>query len=177
MEMRLWVLLTLMLGWAQAQPDNQQALNRCQAVFSDLKPQFLYLERAGEERFFIRVVLGRTWVPLVRMTVSIELTPVPIGLEDLAVQYPRSNFDPKRFVNFVERRFEAIMQDVNLGNWITLEPNARSYRCFLLYQGRQIGVLRMTRNYQPIPELRLIQAYRRAPLRYPLLEPANPPQQ
>lgn len=170
-----WLLLLGLWGWALAQGDtlpdsqSQQSLDRCQAVFSELRPQFLYAERAGVDRFFIRVVLGRGGLPLVRMTVSLELTPVPLGLEDIAVQ-PRPTLDAQRFYNFVSRRFEAIMRDLNLGNWITIEP--RGYRCFLLYQGRQVGVLLLNRRYEPIPTLRWFLAYQRAPFKYPAELPA-----
>ena len=166
----LLLVIVGLWGWALAQPgntlpDNQQALDRCNGVFGELRPLFLYAERAGGERFFIRLVLGRDRIPLVRMTVSLEITPVPLGLEDIAVQYDRPNLDRPRIYNLIAQRFEAVMRDINLGNWVVNEP--RGYRCFLRYQGRQVGVLLLNRRYEPIATLRWWLAYQRAPLKYP----------
>jgi len=172
--------LVLFLGFGLAQsvmpvPDNQQPLDRCHLVFSQLKPMFLYAERLAPERFLIRGVLGQVGLPLTRITLSGDLTPVPLGLEDLAVQVVRPFLDRGRLLNQASKLFDTLGQGIALGNWYTQE--LRAYRCYLTYQGRVVGTIRLDFNLQPVPDLKLVQAYRRAPLRYPALEPVGLPPQ
>lgn len=170
--------LAVFLGSGLAQgavpvPENQPPLDRCQSVFSELKPMFLYAERLAPERFLIRGVLGQAGLPLARVTLSGNFEPVPLGLEDLAVQVVRPALDRGRLLAQATRLFDSLGQGIALGNWYTQE--VRAYRCYLTYQGRVVGVIRLNFNLQPIPDPRLTQAYRRAPLRYPALLPNGPP--
>lgn len=173
--------LLALMGLALAQslvpaprPETPGALSRCQEVFSGLKPLFLYAERLAPERFLIRGVLGNGGLPLTRITLSGNFTPVPLGLEDLAVQAVRPALDRGRLLDQAARLFDGVGQGISLGNWYTQE--VRAYRCYLTYQGRVVGVFRLDLNLQPISEPKLLQAYRRAPLRYPAFEPSSAPQ-
>lgn len=181
MRLRLWgFVVVLGLGLAQSvmpvpRPDNQGPLDRCQDVFSGLKPLFLYAERLAPERFLIRGVLGQGGLPLTRITLSGNFAPVPLGLEDLAVQVVRPILDRGRLLDQAARLFDGLGQGISLGNWYTQE--VRAYRCYLTYQGRVVGAFRLDLSLQPIPNSKLLQAYRRAPLRYPALEPLTSPPQ
>ncbi len=174
---KLWGLLVLLgLGLAQSVlPSPNSPLDSCQAVFSELRPMFIYAERLAPERFLIRGVLGRGNLPLTRITLSGDLTPVPLGLENLAVQVVRPLLDWDRLLAQASRLFGGLGEGINLGNWYTQE--LRAYRCYLTYRGRIVGIFRLGLNLQPIPQPRLVQAYRHSPLRYPALEPSNLPAQ
>ncbi|MCX7600751.1 MAG: hypothetical protein N2Z75_02295 [Meiothermus sp.] len=169
------VLLILALGvwgvgvaWAQA--GEPPVMERCQALFQGLRPQFAYAERVAPQRFLLRVVLGQENTPVVRLTVNIDLAPVPLGLEDIAVvAFDRPVQDALRLRNQL-RRFDGVMQTLNLGNWYVSEP--RGYRCFLVHQGRVVGVLGLGRNLEPLSDPRWLAAYQRSPARFPAVEPA-----
>ncbi len=170
-----------MWGWAVAlvaavgasglaQSSEPAVLERCQAIFQTLRPQFAYAERAAPQRFFLRVVLGSDGLPVTRITVNIDLIPVPLGLEDIAVvALERPLQDAVRLRNQLARRFEGGVQNLNLGNWYVVEP--RGYRCFLTFQGRVVGVLLLGRNLEPLSDPRWLVAFQRAPVRYPAVEP------
>jgi hypothetical protein len=146
-------------------------LERCQALFQTLRPQFAYAERVAPQRFLLRVVLGADSLPVSRLTVNIDLIPVPLGLEDIAVvAFDRPAQDALRLRNQLARRFEGVVQTLNLGNWYVSEP--RGYRCFLTHQGRVVGVLVLGRNLEPLSDPRWPVAYQRSPVRFPVLEPA-----
>ncbi|WP_337868710.1 hypothetical protein [Meiothermus sp.] len=167
-----WAFLLLVLAGASglAQSNDPAALDRCQAVFQSLRPQFAYAERAAPQRFFLRVVLGLDGLPVTRITVNIDLTPVPLGLEDIAVvALERPLQDALRLRNQLARRFEGVLQNINLGNWYVVEP--RGYRCFLTFQGRVVGVLVLGRDLEPLSDPRWLAAYQRSPVRFPAIEP------
>lgn len=166
--MSRWAFLLLVLAGSSglAQSNDPAVLDRCQAVFQSLRPQFAYAERAAPQRFFLRVVLGVGGLPVTRITVNIDLTPVPLGLEDIAVvALERPLQDALRLRNQLARRFEGALQNINLGNWHVVEP--RGYRCFLTFQGRVVGVLVLGRNLEPFSDPRWLAAYQRAPVRFP----------
>ncbi|GIW33056.1 hypothetical protein [Meiothermus sp.] len=165
----LWVWSLGALGWAQ--PSDPLVMERCMTLFQNLRPQFAYAERAAPQRFLLRVVLAADGVPVSRLTVNIDLTPVPLGLEDIAVVVvDRPVQDALRLRNQLARRFEGVTQTLNLGNWYVSEP--RGYRCFLTHQGRVVGVLVLGRNLEPLSDPRWLAAYQRSPVRFPVLEPA-----
>lgn len=158
-----------------AQSSDPKILDRCNQVFTNLQPQLLYLERAKPDRFWIRLVLGVNGLPLSLLTLSVDLNPVPLGLEDIALQALRPVVDRNRILKFVGGRFPTLANGLSLGNWTVTEP--KGYRCFLTYQGRVVGVIRLTERLLPRPDPRWVNQYRRSPLRYPVEEPAlQPPQ-
>ncbi len=166
--MAIWVWWLATLGWAQ--PSDPLVLDRCQAIFQTLRPQFAYAERAAPQRFFLRVVLGSEGLPVARSDVNFDLTPVPLGLEDIAVvALERPLQDALRLRNQLARRFEGVLQNINLGNWYVAEP--RGYRCFLTFQGRVVGVLVLGRSLDPLSDPRWQAAYQRSPVRFPAVEP------
>lgn len=165
----LWVWGLGTLGWAQ--PSEPPVMDRCLALFQTLRPQFAYAERVAPQRFLLRVVLGAEGLPVSRLTVNIDLAPVPLGLEDIAVvAFDRPVQDALRLRNQLARRFEGVAQTLNLGNWYVSEP--RGYRCFLTHQGRVVGVLALGRNLEPLSDPRWLAAYQRSPVRFPAVEPA-----
>lgn len=157
-------------GLGLAQPGDR-VMDRCQAVFQTLSPQFAYAERIAPQRFLLRVVLGVDGLLVARISVNVDLTPVPLGLEDTAVvAFDRPIQDALRLRNQIARRFEGVLQAINLGNWYVTEP--RGYRCFLTHQGRVVGVLVLRRNLEPLSDPRWLAAYQRSPVRFPAGEPA-----
>ncbi|MBI5812213.1 hypothetical protein [Allomeiothermus silvanus] len=166
------VLLGLVLGSGWAQDWGAEYLSRCQEVADNLRFQFMYLERVSENRWLLRVVLGRAGFALTRLTLDALAEPVQIGLEDLAQALTRQDSPPdpqllRRFTN----RLQRLQRELNLANYVVLEP--RGYRCFLTYLGRVVGILRFTQNNFPRPEPRWREAYLRAAVRYP--EPGMAP--
>ncbi|MGK0618543.1 hypothetical protein [Meiothermus cerbereus] len=170
--MRCWAVMLVVAGAAGlAQSHDPAVLDRCQAIFQTLRPQFAYAERAAPQRFLLRVVLGSDGFPVSRITVNIDLTPVPLGLEEIAVvALERPAQDAVRLRNQLARRFANVLQNINLGNWYVVEP--RGYRCFLTFQGRVVGVLALGRNLEPLSDPRWLTAYQRSPVRFPAVEPA-----
>ncbi len=172
-----WAILPTIAIWiwgfgalGLAQPSDPLVLDRCQAVFQTLRPQFAYAERAAPQRFYLRVVLGAEGLQLARITVNFDLVPVPLGLEDIAVvAFERPVQDALRLRNQFIRRFEGASQNINLGNWYVVEP--RGYRCFLTYQGRVVGVFRLGEDLAPVSDPRWLAAYQRSQVRFPLVEP------
>lgn len=175
---RLALIALMGLGGALAQvnsspPDNQQVLDRCQAVFSSLRPQFMYAERVGQGGFAVRLVLGTSGALVVRLTLDADLQPVQLGLEDSALQPLRPVADRNRILAALQRRFDNLGQNLNLGNWFVGEP--RGYRCFITHQGRVVGVFRLNLRFEPLSDPRWFLVYSRSALRYPLEVPALQP--
>jgi hypothetical protein len=179
-----FVLFALIgVGWALSQalaqltpnplPDNQQVLDRCQAVFSALRPQFMYAERVGQGGFAVRLVLGANGNSVVRLTLDSELQPIQMGLEDTALQPIRPLADRNRILTVVQRRFANLGQNLNLGNWYVGEP--RGFRCFITHQGRVVGVIRLNLRFEPLGDPRWYNVYMRSIVRYPLEMPAVQP--
>lgn len=156
-----------MLGaWGWAQSVELGVLERCQGVFQALHLQFAYAERIAPQRFLLRVVLGTGEAALTRLTVNIDLRPVPLGLEDIAVvALERPVQDAVRLRNRLAQRLEDLPQSLSLGNWYVAAPTG--YRCFLTHQGRVVGVLLLGQNLEPIPNPRWLVAYQRSPVRFP----------
>lgn len=165
MRWAVWLMvLTGALGFAQ--PNGQAVLDRCQAVFQTLRPQFAYVERSAPQRFFLRVVLGSDSLLIVRITVNLDLVPVPLGLEDIAVvTLERPVQDAVRLRNRLAQRLEGVSQSLSLGNWYVVAPTG--YRCFLTYQGRVVGVMLLGQNLEPISNPRWLTTYQRSPVRFP----------
>lgn len=164
-----WAFLLVVLAGASglAQSNDLAVLDRCQAVFQSLRPQFAYAERAAPQRFFLRVVLGSDSLPIVRITVNLDLVPVPLGLEDIAVvALERPVQDAVRLRNRLAQRLEGVSQSLSLGNWYVAAPTG--YRCFLTYQGRVVGVLLLGQNLEPISNPRWLVVYQRSAVRFPL---------
>ncbi len=92
----LAALLGLTLGWGWAQDFNAESLSRCH--------EFMYLERASENRWLLRVVLGRAGFALTRLTLDALAEPVQLGLEDLAQAFTRQEGpDPQLIRRFTNR--------------------------------------------------------------------------
>lgn len=157
----------LVLGaWGWAQSVELGVLERCQGVFQALRPQFAYAERVAPQRFLLRVVLGTGEAALARLTVNIDLRPVPLGLEDIAVvALERPLQDAIRLRNRLSQGLGDLPQSLSLGNWYVAVPTG--YRCFLTHQGRVVGVLLLGQNLEPIPNPRWLIAYQRSPVRFP----------
>jgi hypothetical protein len=166
----IWTWGLAALGWAQ--PSDPPVLDRCQAISQNLRPQLAYAERAAPQRFFLRLVLGADGLPVSRITVNIDLTPVPLGLEEIAVLVlERPVQDALRLRGMLARHFDRALQNISLGNWYVVEP--RGFRCFLTFQGRVVGIIRLNPNLEPLSDPRWLQAYRRSPVRFPAVEPAT----
>lgn len=157
------------------QSSDPRVLAVCTRIFNTLRPQLLYIERANLDRFWIRAVMGVDGQPVAQLTLSIDLNPVPLGLEDVALQIIRPLVDRKRILNFVGPRFSSIGNGLSLGNWTVNEP--KGYRCFLTFQGRVVGVIRLNERLAPRSDARWVNLYRRSPLRFPVDEPViqSPP--
>ncbi len=157
----------LVLGvWGWAQSSEPGVLERCQGVFQALHLQFAYAERVAPQRFLLRVVLGAGEASLTRLTVNIDLRPVPLGLEDIAVVVlERPVQDAVRLRNRLAQSLEGVPQSLSLGNWYVAAPTG--YRCFLTHQGRVVGVLLLGPNLEPIPNPRWRAVYQRSPVRFP----------
>jgi hypothetical protein len=156
------LLVALVLSLAQAQSETQ-VLEACQTVFVGLKPQFMYAERAGVGRFLFRAALG-VEATLSRITLSADWVPVPVGLEDIAVQ-PLRLTERARIQSLAKNRLASVTAEINLGNWVVQEPKA--YRCFLVHRGRVVGWFRLNLRLRPIADPRPGLAYQRSPMRYP----------
>jgi hypothetical protein len=168
--LKRWFFLWVFVAPVFAQPSDLPVMNRCLTLFQTLRPQFAYAERMAPQRFLLRVVLGADGVPVSRLTVNIDLRPVPLGLEDIAVvAFDRPVQDALRLRNQLARRFEGVAQTLNLGNWYVSEP--RGYRCFLTHQGRVVGVLVLGPDLEPLSDPRWLAAYQRSPVRFPAAEP------
>lgn len=161
----LAALLGLTLGWGWAQDFNAEYLSRCQEVADNLRFEFMYLERASENRWLLRVVLGRAGFALTRLTLDALAEPVQLGLEDLAQALTRQKGPDPQLIRRFTNRLPRLQRELNLANYVVLEP--RGYRCFLTYQGRVVGILRFTPNNLPRPEPRWREAYLRAAFRFP----------
>lgn len=166
--MKRWAVLLMVFAgvFGLAQSGDQAVLERCRLVFQGLRPQFAYAERTAPQRFLLRVVLGSDGLPIARITVNIDLIPVPLGLEDIAVvAIERPAQDAVRLRNRLAQGLEGWPRSLSLGNWYVTNP--AGYRCFLTYQGRVVGVLMLGRGLEPIPNPRLLAAYQRSPVRFP----------
>lgn len=166
--MRRWVAWLMVFAGASglSQAGDQAVLERCRLVFQSLRPQFAYAERTAPQRFLLRVVLGSENLPMARITVNVDLIPVPLGLEDIAVvAIERPLQDAMRLRNRLAQGLAGLPQSLSLGNWYVANP--AGYRCFLTYQGRVVGVLMLGQSLEPLANPRLLAAYQRAPLRFP----------
>lgn len=165
---QIWVALWGW-GWAQGnQPDNLQVLDRCQAAFGALRPQFMYAERV-KGGFLVRLVLGWNGIPATRLTLDSDLQAVQLGLEDSAVQAIRPVVDRNRILTVVQNRFDGLGRELSVGNWFVGEP--KGYRCFVTLRGRVVGVVRLNLRFEPLSDPRWYNIYSLALLRYPV----NPP--
>ena len=112
------------------------------------------------------MLLGSDGLPVARMTVNMDLTPVPLGLEDIAVVALECPIQDALWLrNQFVRRFEGVLHNLNLGNGYVVEP--RGYRCFLTFQGQVVGVLVLGRSLESLSEPRWLAAYPRSPVRFP----------
>lgn len=134
---RIWAFLLLGLGMGAlgeegprplAPEPRATVLRRCAEVLRTLEVQALYQEGG---RFLL--VLGRG---------------EPLLLLSLEEGRPMPHMGPIQGKPMRMRPF-AFLRELSLARWVVVLPG--EYRCFVLYRGRVVGVLRLSLDLSPLP--------------------------
>lgn len=175
------IALSLPSAWAQGPepqppPPMVRVLEVCQQALGQLQPLFLYAEPLDRQRLLVRLVLGVSDQPVVRLTLDEQGAPVPNGLEAMAaVARPPGGGDPQFLLRYVER-IQPLRDQLLLANWLL--PDKRGHRCFVIYKGRVVGVLRIGSAQQIVPQSAWRDGFQQSRIRWsaPRTPPAEPNQ-
>lgn len=140
------VLALLGLAWAQTLRETE-ALNRCQRIFSDIRPLVAYTEEVQGSGLLLRVILGRPGQWIVRLTFDGSGELVPMGLEEVAP--PLIPAQRVQLETLLRSRLLSLFQDINLASWAISED--AGFRCVVVHKGRWVGLIRLSRNLRPLP--------------------------
>ena len=173
-----WLLLSLAPGLAQGYPGSPPApaaapiLEVCQQTLGRLEPLFMYTQPLDQKKLSIRLVLGIDNRPVIRLTLDAQAEPVANGLEvAYPVERPAQGTDPQFWLRYLER-LEALLPQLLLANWIL--PEQRGYRCFVVYRGRIVGVLRLTNRQQVLAQPHWRMEFQQSRIRWPAQREALP---
>jgi hypothetical protein len=150
----LWLLLSLAPGLAQEHQTTplvaEQVLEVCQQALGELEPLFIYTQPLDQKRLLVRLVLGLASRPVVRLTLDAQGEPVTNGLETAApVDRPGRGADPQFLLRYLDR-LDSLRPQLLLANWVL--PEQRGHRCFVVYRGRVVGILRLSSHQQVISQ-------------------------